>query len=137
MVSGTEIAGMFAKSAVITDNCRGLHGEMKAFDIAMRQLRDEYRIILEARKSSGQDKRIDYHVALTVADADAPPPGWEEKLAALRKAVEAKIEHGGTRTGGGPTRHQVFHHGYEHGFEQGCDVCTAIAHAGGAPAGGP
>jgi len=58
----SKLPGVKARHAIISDNCRQLHGTVKAFDIASEQLRESYLAITTKRDDPG----VKYHLVLTV-----------------------------------------------------------------------
>ncbi len=61
----TRVPGISAKHAVITDECRAIHGDGGAFNRAAIALLSEFNAVTQQR---GDEKGINYHLVLTVED---------------------------------------------------------------------
>lgn len=77
-----EVPGLCALHAIITDNCRKLHGDPGAFDEAMRRIRKQYDLSVAGWSGT---TGVKFHLVLTVerpeADKELPPD--EDPLAEL------------------------------------------------------
>ena len=63
-----ELVGLQTDHVWVSDNCRDIHGEEEAFEIALQRLRVTYRATLSARKKNGCDRNTTYHLGLTVEE---------------------------------------------------------------------
>ncbi len=64
----TDIPGIKAKHAIITDECRENKGDMLAIEEALDRIREEYFSIVNHRDDNDACDLVDYHVVLVVDD---------------------------------------------------------------------
>lgn len=62
----SAVPGINAKHRIITPQCRQNHGDFVALEIAIQDLKDEYKRILEKRGDDGAK----YHLVISVEDCN-------------------------------------------------------------------
>ncbi len=59
----TKIPGTKAQHSIISDNCRGIHGDDGALDLALQNLTPIY---METCKNFGKQSGVKIHIVMTV-----------------------------------------------------------------------
>ncbi len=59
-----DIPGIHVQHAIISGNCMKVHGDLEAFEEAVKMLRKEYKLIIEGWKERA--KELTLHLVLTM-----------------------------------------------------------------------